>query len=61
MIAQFTDSVAGTPVYINPAYVVSLRPDPRDPGKVTLIKLEDGESIRVHGEHTEVADKLARS
>jgi hypothetical protein len=60
MIAKLVDSVAGTAVYINPQYVVTLRPDPSDPTKVTLVKLSDGESIRVRGEHAEVADKLAR-
>jgi hypothetical protein len=61
MIVQFMDTVAGTAVYINPAYVVSLRPDPADPTRVTLVKLRDGESIRVQGDHREVADKLART
>jgi hypothetical protein len=61
MIMPFTDSVAGTPVYINLAYVVSLRPDPTDPTHVSIVKLEDGESIRLKGEHREVADKLVRT
>ena len=61
MVIQFTDSVAGTAVYINPRYVVNLRPDPAEPLKVTMVKLSDGESIRVHGEHREVADKLAHA
>jgi hypothetical protein len=61
MIVEFVDSVAGTPVYINPEYVVIFRPDPGDPTKVTLVKLRDGESIRVRGEHQEVANKLARA
>jgi hypothetical protein len=61
MIVQLTDSVTGTPVYLNPAYVVSLRPDPADPTRVSLVKLRDGESIRVLGDHQTVADKLARS
>jgi hypothetical protein len=60
MIVEFMDSVAGTAVYLNPAYVVSLRPDPGDPTRVTMVKLSDGESIRVVGDHQEVADKLAR-
>ena len=60
MIVQLMDSVAGTAVYINPAYVVTLRPDPADPEKVTQVKLRDGETIRVQGEHQDVADKLAR-
>jgi hypothetical protein len=61
MIVQLTDSVTGTPVYLNPAYVVSLRPEPADPTRVSLVKLRDGESIRVLGDHQAVADKLARA
>jgi hypothetical protein len=61
MIVQFIDTVAGTPVYVNPDYVVTLRPDPADPTRVTLIKLRDGETFRVRGEHSEVADKIART
>jgi len=61
MIVQFIDSVAGTPVYINPAYVVTLRPDPADPDHISIIKIRDGESIRVRGGDKEVADKLARA
>ena len=61
MIVQLMDSVAGTPVYINPAYVVTLRPDPADPDHISIIKLRDGESIRVRGSDKEVADKLARA
>jgi hypothetical protein len=60
VIVQSMDSGTGTAVYINPAFVVSLRPDPEDPTRVSLLKLSDGEAIRVRGEHTEVADKLAR-
>jgi hypothetical protein len=59
MIAQFMDSVAGTAVYINPTYVVTLRPDPAEPDHVSIVKVRDGESIRVRGDHREVADKLA--
>jgi hypothetical protein len=61
MIVPFMDSVAGTAVYVNPAYVVTLRPDPADPTHVSIVKLRDGEAIRVRGEHKEVADKLARA
>ena len=61
MIVQFMDTAAGTAVYINPAYVVSLRPDPADPDHVSIVRVRDGESIRVKGDHREVADKLARS
>jgi hypothetical protein len=44
MIVEFTDAVTAA-VYINPDFVVSLRPDPADPDRVTIVKLEDGESI----------------
>ena len=60
MIIELFDAVTATAVYVNPAYVVSLRPDPADPERVTLVKLRDGESIRVRGDHREVADKLRR-
>jgi hypothetical protein len=61
IIVRLRDSVAGTAAYINPEYVVALRPDPVDPTRVTLVKLSDGESIRVVGDHEQVADKLARA
>jgi hypothetical protein len=61
MIAQFMDTVTGTVVYVNPAYVVALRPDPADPDHVSMIQLRTGESIRVKGDHREVADMLTRS
>jgi hypothetical protein len=60
MIVQFTDSNAGTPVYINPDYVVSFRPNAEAPLQVTDVKLEDGEELHIRAEHTEVAEKLAR-
>jgi uncharacterized protein YlzI (FlbEa/FlbD family) len=59
MLVQLKDSVAGVPVYVNPTYVVTLRPDPADPTHVTMVKLSDGETFRVAGEHQEVAEKLA--
>jgi len=58
MIVPFIDSVTATSVYLNPDFVMSLRPDPADPHRVTIIKLKDGETLRVIGEHTEVAEKL---
>jgi hypothetical protein len=61
MIVELMDSVAGTPVYINPAYVVTLRPDPADPDHISIVKIRDGESIRVRGSGKDVADKLARA
>jgi hypothetical protein len=60
MIAQFTDRVAGTAVYVNPTYVVTMRPEPEDPSHVTILKLSDGETIKVHGDHAEVAAKFAK-
>jgi hypothetical protein len=61
MIVQMTDIATGTAAYINPTYVVTLRPDPADPDHVSIVRLRDGESIRVKGDHREVADKLARA
>ena len=61
MIVQLMDSVTGTPVYINTAYVVTVRPDPADPDHISIIKIRDGESVRVRGSDKEVADKLARA
>jgi hypothetical protein len=61
MVAQFVDTVTGTAVYVNPTYVVSLRPDPADPDHISIVRLRDGESIRVRGEHREVAEKLAKA
>jgi hypothetical protein len=59
MIAEFFDAKTGTSVYINPRYVVSMRPDPDDPLNVTVLRLEGGETLTVRGEHREVADKLS--
>lgn len=61
MIVPFVGSVSGTAVYINPDYVVALRPDPAALDRITIIKLRDGESIRVEGDHQSVADRLART
>jgi uncharacterized protein YlzI (FlbEa/FlbD family) len=61
MIQDFIDNVTGTTVYINPAFVIAMRPDPADPLNVTIVKLSDGETIRVRGSHDEVADKLAHA
>ena len=60
MIAQFIETGTGIPVYVNPTYVETFRPDPVDPHRITVIKLGDGEVLRVQDEHTNVADKLAR-
>ena len=59
MIVQLHDSDTGTAMYINSDFVATLRPDPEDPTHVTVVKLKDGETIRVRGEHAEVADRLS--
>ena len=61
MIVQFFDTDAGTAVYINPEYVVTLRPDPAEPERISIVKLRDGETFRVQGTHVEVAAKLSRT
>ena len=61
MIVQFFDTDAGTTVYINPEYVVTLRPDPAEPERISIVELRDGETFRVQGTHVEVAAKLARA
>lgn len=58
MIVEFKDAVSATAVYINPEFVVSVRPDPAAPEDVSMVKLSDGENVRVRGIHTDVAKKL---
>lgn len=58
MIVPFVDTSVGSTVYINPDYIVTLRPDPADPDHASLLKTRDGECIHVKGEHREVAGKL---
>lgn len=58
MVATFTEAVSGSTVYVNPAYVVTLRPDPEHPDENSVLKLRDGEAIRVRGDHEEIARKL---
>jgi len=58
MIVQFTDGAVGTPVYINPDYVISVRPEPSEPERFSVVKLKDGETLRVLGDHREVFSKL---
>ena len=59
MLVQFFDTDAGTTVYMNPEYVVTLRPE--TPERTTIVKLRDGETFRVQGSHLEVAAKLGRT
>jgi hypothetical protein len=58
MVVSFKDATVGTAVYINPEFVVSVRPDPAGPEEVSMVKLHDGETVKVRGIHTEVARKL---
>ncbi len=44
----------------DPAYVVSLRPDPEDPDHVSNVRLRDGEEIRAKGAPEEIVGKLLR-
>lgn len=60
MVVRFVDSNTGTAVYINPEYVMSLRPDPAYIDGGSIIKLGDGETIRVQGDHEAVAASLSR-
>jgi uncharacterized protein YlzI (FlbEa/FlbD family) len=57
---ELFDNRAGTTVYVNPDYVVTLRPDPDDPLHVTDLKLRDGETLVVRGDPEQVAEKLGR-
>ena len=61
MIVQSFGTDAGTTVYINPEHVVTLRPDPAEPERVSIVKLRDAETFRVQGTHVEVAAKLSRT
>jgi hypothetical protein len=36
-----------------------VRPDPANPDHSSTVKLRDGETVRVQGDHREVSDKLA--
>ena len=59
MVIQFMDSAVGAQVYVNPAFVVTVRPDPTDPDHLSLLKLEDGETVPVRGDHRQVSGKLS--
>jgi hypothetical protein len=61
MIIAFAEAASGVPVYINPSFVVSLRPDPADPERTTVVRLSDSETLRLRGGHDEVAARLSRT
>jgi hypothetical protein len=58
MIVPFFDATTGTAVYLNPSYVLTVRPDPADPDHVSVVKIQDGESFRLRGDHQQVAKQL---
>jgi hypothetical protein len=58
MIVPLFDSIVGAAVYVDPSAVMTLRPDPDNPLAASIVKLKDGETVHVLGEHREVADKL---
>ena len=61
MIIAFAEAASGVPIYINPAFVVSVRPDPADPERTTVVRLSDGEMLRLRGGHDDVAARLSRT
>jgi hypothetical protein len=61
MIVQFAEASSGVAIYVNPGFVVSMRPDPADPERTSEMRLSDGERIRVRGNHEDVAERLART
>jgi hypothetical protein len=61
MIVPFFEATSGVAIYINPAFVISLRPDPADPERTSIVKLSDGESLRIRGGHDDVAARLSRT
>jgi len=56
---EFQSSAAGTPVSFNPDRVAAVRPDPNDPGAITIVRLADGEEVGVRGDYADVVKKLA--
>ena len=61
MIIPFAEAASGVPIYINPSFVVSLRPDAAEPERTTVVKLSDGETLRLRGGHDDVAARLSRT
>jgi hypothetical protein len=61
MIVPFFEATSGVAIHINPAFVVSLRPDPADPERTSIVKLSDGESLRIRGGHDDIAARLSRA
>ena len=59
-MVQFHDRITGATVYVNPEYVVSIRPDPSNPDTASIIKLRDSETNHVHGSHADVVSRLVR-
>ena len=60
MIVRFFEATSGVAIYINPAFVVTMRPDPADPEHASIVKLSDEESLQIRGGHDDVAARLSR-
>jgi hypothetical protein len=56
---ELESSAAGTAVSFNPDHVAAVRPDPNDPGAITIVRLADGEEVGVRGHYADVVKKLA--
>ena len=61
MIVPFFEATSGVAIYVNPAYVISVRPDPADPDRTSIVKLSDGETVRLRGGHDDIATRLRSS
>ena len=58
MIVQLLDRAADAAEYINPENVIMMRPDFEPLLEATIVKLNEGKTLTVIGDHREVADKL---
>jgi hypothetical protein len=58
MIIPVFEATSGVAIYINPVYVISLRPDPADPEQTSIVKLSDGETLSIRGRHSDIAERL---
>jgi hypothetical protein len=61
MIAPFFEATSGVALYINPAFVITVRPDPADPERTSVVKLSDGETLRLRGGPDDIASRLGRA
>jgi hypothetical protein len=61
MVVPFFEASSGAAIYINPTFVISLRPDPGEPEHRSIVKLSDGETLHIRGDHHEIAARLSRT